>query len=174
MARVKKPYTIQRKEKEDKKPINNLDKFQKAFLEAIQNMEEPPKPVKWWKPIKESFKPVEEQKDASVARFAFMLNPALRLHVNKALTKKEGKYTDVVEMLKSKDEKDYISGLDEIRTGLESGGHNVGASLGSLLFGGTDLALNTDFLSKFEELMKKAKPEQPETWRGELISLMTW
>jgi len=172
MARVKQPYTIQRKEKEDKKPIKNLDKFQKAFLEAIQNMEEPPKPVKWWKPIKESFKPVEEQKDASVARLAFMLNPTLRIHVNKALTEKKEKYTDVIEMLKSKDEKDYISGLDEIRTGLESGGHNVGASLGSLLFAGTDLALNKDFLSKFEDLMKKAKPEQPETWRGELTSLM--
>jgi len=76
-------------------------------------------------------------------------------------------------MLKSKDEKDYISGLDEIRTGIESGAHNVGASLGTLLFAGTDLVANTEFLGKFEDLMKKSRPEQPETWRGELISLMT-
>ena len=56
MARViKKPYTITRKE--EKEPINKLDKFQIAFLNAIKNMEEPPKPVKWWKPIKESFAP---------------------------------------------------------------------------------------------------------------------
>ena len=117
MARQKvlhKPYVIEREKKTNQK--KELDKFQLAFLKAIESLEEPTKPVKWWKPIKESFKPVEEQKDASVARFAFMLNPALRLHVNKALTKKEGKYTDVIEMLKSKDEKDYISGLDEIRT----------------------------------------------------------
>ena len=172
MARVKEPYTIKRR-KEDKKPINTLDKFQKAFLDAIQNMEEPPKPVKWLKPIKESFKPVEEQKDLSVARLAFTLNPTLRAHINTALSKKEGKYKDIVQMLKSKDEKDYISGLDEIRTGVESASHNLAASAGSLLFAGTDLAANTDFLSKFEELMKKSKPDQPETWRGELISLMT-
>ena len=31
MARVKEPYTIKRR-KEDKKPINTLDKFQKAFF----------------------------------------------------------------------------------------------------------------------------------------------
>ena len=62
MARViKKPYTITRKE--EKEPINKLDKFQIAFLNAIKNMEEPPKPVKWWKPIKESFAPFDKQKD---------------------------------------------------------------------------------------------------------------
>ena len=170
---AKPPYTIQKKEKEDKKPIDNLDKFQKAFLEAIQRMEEPPKPVKWIKPLKEMFKPVKEQKDLSVARLAFALNPMLRININEGLSKKEGKYTDIVEMLKSKDETDYISGLDEIRTGVESSAHNVGASFGSLLFAGTDLALNTDFLSKFEELMKETRPDQPETWRGELISLMS-
>jgi len=175
MARVKQPYEIIREDdywKERRKPLRTVNDAKEIILKAMQGLDEPPKPVKWIKPIVESFKPVEEQKDASVARLAFMLNPALRLHVNKALTEKKGKYTDVVEMLKSKDEKDYISGLDEIRTGLESGGHNVGASLGTLLFAGTDLALNTDFLSKFEELMKKSKPEQPETWRGELTSLM--
>ena len=92
---------------------------------------EPTKPVKWIKPITESFKPVEEIKDHSVARLAFFINPQLRLHVNESLAKKTGKYTDVIEMLKSKDEKDYISGLDEIRTGIESSAHNIGASLGS-------------------------------------------
>ena len=64
---------------EDKKPIDTLDKFQKAFLEAIQNMEEPPKPVKWIRPIIESFKSLSEQKDSSAARLAFTLNPMLRI-----------------------------------------------------------------------------------------------
>ena len=77
MARViKKPYTITRKE--EKEPINKLDKFQIAFLNAIKNMEEPPKPVKWWKPIKESFALFDKQKDKSMLRFALTLNPALR------------------------------------------------------------------------------------------------
>ena len=165
------PYVVEKdKKKNQKKDLNN---FQIAFLKAIENMEEPPKPTKWIKPIKEVFKPVEEQKDTSAARLAFTLNPMLRIQINNSLSKKEGKYTDIVEMLKSKDEKDYISGLDEIRTGVESGAHNLGASVGSLLFAGTDLVANTEFLEKFEELMKKSRPEQPETWRGELISLMT-
>lgn len=89
MARVKKPYEIIREDdfwKERRKPIRTIDDAKEIILDAIEGLEEPTKPVKWIKPIVESFKPVEEQKDASVARFAFMLNPALRLHVNKALT----------------------------------------------------------------------------------------
>ena len=171
MARISKPYEVI-SEKKDKKPVTKISEAQEVILNYMQGLE-PTKPVKWIKPIKESFKPVEEQKDSSLARLAFTLNPQLRLHVNNSLAKKTGKYVDVNEMLKSKDEKDYISGLDEIRTGIESGAHNLGASLGSLLFAGTDLVANTEFLEKFEELMKKSRPEQPETWRGELISLMT-
>jgi len=152
------PYTIEREKRPSQK--KELNKFQLSFLKAIERLEDPPKPVKWWKPLKEGiFTPLAEQKDFSLARLAFFINPKLRFDINRALSKKEGKYTDVVQMLKSKDEKDYISGLDEIRTGVESGGHNVGASLGTLLFAGTDLIANTDFLSKFEELVKKSRPE---------------
>jgi len=170
------PYEIIREDdywKERRKPLRSIDKAKQVILDAIEGLEEPPKPTKWVKPLKEMFKPIEEQKDSSAARLAFTLNPMLRININEGLSKKEGKYTDIVQMLKSKDEIDYISGLDEIRTGVESGAHNVGASLGTLLFAGTDLVANTEFLSKFEELMKKTRPEQPETWRGELISLMT-
>ena len=171
MARISKPYEVI-SEKKDKKAITKLSEAQEVILKYMQGLE-PTKPVKWIKPFKESFKPLEEQKDSSLARLAFTLNPQLRFHINNSLSKKEGKYVDINEMLKSKDEKDYISGLDEIRTGVESGAHNLGASVGSLLFAGTDLLANTEFLEKFEELMKKSRPEQPETWRGELISLMT-
>ena len=157
-------YTIEREKRPKQK--EELNKFQLSFLKAIESLEDPPKPTKWVKPLKEMFKPIEEQKDFSAARLAFTLNPRLRAHINWNLSKKEGKYTDIVQMLKSKDEKDYVSGLDEIRTGVESGAHNVGTSVGTLLFAGTDLVANTEFLSKFEELMKKTRPEQPETWRG--------
>ena len=168
MARQKtigQTYTIEREKRPSQK--KELNKFQLSFLKAIERLEDPPKPTKWVKPLKEMFKPIEEQKDSSAARLAFTLNPMLRMNI----ANQTGK--DIVQLLKSKDEKDYISGLDEIRTGVESGAHNVGASLGSLLFMGTDLVANTDFLEKFEKLMKKSRPEQPETWRGELISLMT-
>ena len=63
----------------------------------------------------------------------------LRIQINEGLAKKEGKYKDINQLLKSRDEKDYISGLDEIRTGIERGAHNLGTSAGRLLFMGTDL-----------------------------------
>ena len=144
MARIAKPYTVLG-EKKDKKSTTKISEAQEVILKYMQGLE-PTKPVKWIKPLKESFKPLAEQKDGSVARLAYTLSPELRMLINYGLSKKEGKYTDVVEMLKSQDEKDYISGLDEIRTGIESGAHNVGASLGTLLFAGTDLVANTEFL----------------------------
>ena len=144
MARISKPYTVLG-EKKDKKSTTKISEAQEVILKYMQGLE-PTKPVKWLQPFKETFKPIKEIKDTSVLRLSLFLNPQLRLHINESLAKKTGKYTDVIEMLKSKDEKDYISGLDEIRTGVESGAHNVGASFGSLLFAGTDLALNTDFL----------------------------
>ena len=169
------PYTV--KEKKKDKKIDDLNIFQKALLDAIkeqdQKLEEPPKPVKWLKPLKESIKPLDEQKDSSLARLAFTLNPALRIQINEGLAKKEGKYKDINTMLSSQDEKDYISGLDEIRTGIESGSHNIGTSVGRLLFAGTDLVANTEFLDKFDNLMERTNPEDPETWRGGLVEILT-
>ena len=169
------PYTIRKKEKD--KPIQKTNEFQEAFLQAIKNIEEsqkePPKPVRYIRPLTEAFKPLEEQKDSSVARLVFSLNPMLRIQINEGLAKKEGKYVDINEMLTSQDEKDYISGLDEIRTGIETGAHNLGTSAGRLLFMGTDFIANTDFLEKFDAIMERNKPEEPETWRGDLIELLT-
>ena len=169
------PYTV--KEKKKDKKIDDLDIFQKALLDAIkqqdQKLEEPPKPVKWLNPLKESIKPLGEQKDSSLARLAFTLSPGLRIQVNQSLARTDSKYKDIVQLLKSKDEKDYISGLDESRTGIESGSHNIGTSVGRLLFAGTDLVANTDFLEKFDDLMERTNPEDPETWRGGLVEILT-
>ena len=141
------PYTI--KKKEEDKPIKKTNEFQEAFLNAIKSIEEsqkePPKPVKYIKPIVEAFKPLDEQKDSSLARLAFTIAPGLRFQANQSLARTDSKHKDIVQLLKSRDEKDYISGLDEIRTGLESGSHNIGTSVGRLLFAGTDLVANTDF-----------------------------
>lgn len=69
--------------------------------------------------------------------------------------------------------KDYISGLDEVRKGIETGIFDLTEGLGTLLFSGTDFALDTDFQSSFEEFMKDKEPDRPETWRGELVGLLT-
>jgi len=41
------------------------------------------------------------------------------------------------------------------------------------LFAGTDLLANTDFMTKFEKVMEENEPTRPETWRGEVTSLLT-
>ena len=77
--------------------------------------------------------------------------------------------------VKQTEEKDNISGLDEIATGIDTGVYKLQHSLGSLQFAGTDLVANTDFMSRFEKIMEKEGTlvNRPETWRGEVISLLT-
>ncbi len=70
-------------------------------------------------------------------------------------------------------ERDYTTGLDEIAKGISSGVYDLQNSLGSLLFAGTDLVLNTNFMSDFEKVMAEREPTRPETWRGEVTSLLT-
>ena len=156
--------------------IRDLDDFQKTFLTALEGIGEPKPPVKYIKPIIESFKG-KDAKDTSILRFVTFLDPALRFNVQKSLNEaRENKNlppVDINKLLESKDEKDYISGWDEIRKGVEAGAYDLGLSLGTILFGGLDLGANTDFLSKFNEFMKDREPTQPETWRGDLIALMT-
>ena len=69
-------------------------------------------------------------------------------------------------------ERDYIEGFDEIAKGIETGKHDLLTSLGELLFMGTDAAFNTDFISDFQKMMDEQKPDEPETWRGELGALL--
>jgi hypothetical protein len=171
---------VQQQEKVEKtKPgeIRTLNEFQSSFLKALENIGEPQKPVKYFKPLKEAFKDSKKAQDTSILRFGLFLDPKLRLNVQSSLNKKmkeEGKQPiDIMQMLESKDEKDYISGWDEIRKGVEGGSYDLGVSLGTILFGGTDLIRNTNFLTNFEDSMKDKEPSRPETWRGDLVSLMT-
>ena len=156
--------------------VRSLNEFQDSFLKALENIGEPTPPTKYLKPIKESFKGIES-KDSSILRFGLFLDPKLRFNIQRSLDKKnkeEGRpLVNVMDLLESKDEKDYISGWDEIRKGVESGSFNLGVSLGSILFGGTDLVANTDFLDKFDKFMEGKEPTRPETWRGDLVELMT-
>ena len=167
-----------RRERTDTQPgeIRNLDDFQKSFLTALEGIGEPKPPVKYIRPVIESFKG-KDAKDSSILRFSLFLDPKLNLNVNYSINqqrKKDGlPPINVTDLLESKDEKDYISGWDEIRKGIVAGSHDLVLGVGTILFGGTDLATNTDFLGKFNEFMKDKEPTQPETWRGDLIALLT-
>ena len=173
LERFKKDQEEQKQTKEGE--IRNLDEFQQTFLSALESIGEPKKPVKYIRPLLDAFKGVDA-KDTSVLRFALSLDPALKATIDLSINQKrkeEGKPPiSITDLLESKDEKDYISGFDEIRKGLEAGNFDLGLGVGTILFSGTDLALNTDFLSKFDEFMKDKEPTQPETWRGDLTALL--
>ena len=157
----------ERKNKTKQGEIRDLDEFQSTFLKAIENISEPKKPVRYLKPLN----PFSD--DKSMARLITDGAPNLTLFLNTVLSKKEGKPVDIRERLKDKKERDYISILDEIRKGVATGGFDLEYGLKDTLFTGLDYAFGTDFLDGFDKIMKDKKPEEPETWRGDLVALMT-
>ena len=155
---------------EDKKTpgkINTIDEAREAIANAVDTVGAPKPPVKYLKPLFPDKTKDGRIKDTSALRFGLFLNPALRSAAS--LTAGE----DIIKKLESQDEKDYISGLDEVRKGVETGAFDLVKGTGSLLFAGTDLAFNTDFLSAFNNFMKDKEPTRPDTWRGDLVALMT-
>ena len=154
---------------QDTQPGRNKDieEIKQSFQDTLTGLTEPKPPVKFFR----SFLPrkTEEGKleDTSLLRFGLFLNPQLR----SAASITAGQ--DIIKKLESEDDKDYISGLDEVRKGIESGVFDLAKGTGSLLFAGTDLAFDTDFQSAFEEFMEDKEPDRPETWRGELVGLLT-
>ena len=155
----------------------SIEELKESFQDILENLTEPTKPVKFFR----SFLPKKTREgkieDTSALRFGLFLNPELRIasqySLNKQL-KEQGKApVDIIKLLESEDEKDYISGLDEVRKGLSTGIFDLAQGTGSLLFAGTDLAFDTDFQSAFEEFMEDKEPDRPETWRGELVGLLT-
>ena len=147
--------------------IRNVDEFRNSFLNALENISEPKKPVKWLKPLN----PFGD--DKSMARFITEGSPNIQLFLNKVLSEKEGKPVDVMERLKDEKERDYISILDEVRKGVNTGAFDLEYGLKDTLFTGLDYAFDTNFLEGFDEMMKDKKPEEPDTWRGDLVGLMT-
>ena len=109
-------------------------------------------------------------------KFLLLTNPPKgkeRRVNNKVLSEKEGQPVDVMERLKDPEEKDYISILDEVRKGLNTGAFDLEYGLKDTLFTGLDYTFGSNFLEGFDEMMKDKKPEEPETWRGDLVALMT-
>ena len=154
---------------QDTQPGKNKDieEIKQSFQDTLTGLTEPKPPVKFFR----SFLPKKTKEgkieDTSMLRFGLFLNPQLRTAAS--LTAGE----DIIRKLESEDDKDYISGLDEVRKGIETGVFDLAKGTGSLLFSGTDLAFDTDFQSAFEEFMEDKEPDRPETWRGELVGLLT-
>ena len=148
--------------------VRNLNEFQQTFLSALESIGEPKKPVKYIRPIIEAFKG-KDAKDTSLLRFGLSLSP--QLEMAGTLSQKE----DIIKKLERiEGEKDYISGFDEIRKGIDAGSFDTYVALKSALFTGLDYTFNTSFLESFDEMMKdpKKQPDRPETWRGDLVALM--
>tara|TARA_R100000426_G_scaffold41803_2_gene32289 strand:- start:559 stop:4896 length:4338 start_codon:yes stop_codon:yes gene_type:complete len=169
---AERPFERYLKDKEETEEIvpgerNSIDEIKESFQKGLTELSEPTKPVKFFKSF--SLEKTEEGKirDTSVLRFGIFLDPGLRIPMSVAAGE------DIVKKLESEDEKDYISGLDEVRKGIESGAVDLVEGTGSLLFAGTDFAFDTDFQSAFEDFMKDKQPDRPETWRGELVGLLT-
>ena len=97
----------------------------------------------------------------------------MKLLLDTAMSKKYDKPVDSMQLLKDGEEKDYISILDEIRKGVDSGSYDLMSGVGTTLFTGLDYTFDSDFLGKFDKMMKDKEPERPETWRGDLVGLMT-
>ncbi len=156
----------------DPKPLD-LDQIKLKIQSELSSQTEPKKTVKW----------LAMPDPKSILDLYYTLEPTKRL-ANKIVGLEDPKQqTQKLEDAKAPtfkinneeitQERDYTTGLDEIAKGISSGVYDLQNSLGSLLFAGTDLAANTDFLSKFENMMEKNEPTRPETWRGELTSILT-
>ncbi len=156
----------------NQKPLD-LNQVKLKIQEELSSQTKPKRPVKW----------LAMPDPKNILELYYTLEPTKRL-ANKIVG-----LEDPVQQLKKlpdakapsfrinnkeiTQERDYTTGLDEISKGISSGIYDLQNSLGSLLFAGTDLAANTDFLSKFEKVMEENEPTRPETWRGELTSILT-
>jgi len=160
-------------EVKDPKPIN-LNEIKQKIQTELAGVSEPKKPVKWLK--------MPDPKN--ILNLYYTLDPTKRI-TDTILYGKDPKQmisevpdakADTFKIGKKEitQERDYIAGLDEIARGIDKGIYNIQHSVGSLLFAGTDLIANTDFMTNFEKAMEKEGTylDQPETWRGELTSLL--
>jgi len=161
----------------EQKPLD-LEQVKLKIQNELAGQTEPKKPVKW----------LAMPDPKSILELYYTINPNNYLgQAITAMTKGKVKMTSIEDIKALPDakapgfkinneeitqERDYTTGLDEIAKGISSGVYDLQNSVGSLLFAGTDLAFNTDFMSDFEKIMEKREPTRPETWRGEVTGLL--
>ena len=156
----------------DPKPLD-LDQIKFQIQHELSGQSKPKKPVKW----------LAMPEPTSILEMYYTFNPTKRLANSIAGIKDPMQQAKELPDAKAPSfkinneeitqERDYTTGLDEIAKGISSGVYDLQNSLGSLLFAGTDLVLNTNFMSDFEKVMAEREPTRPETWRGEVTSLLT-
>ena len=132
----------------DPKPLD-LDEIKFKIQQELAGQSKPKKPVKW----------LAMPDPKSVLEMYYTFNPTQRLANSIAGIKDPLQQAKELPDAKAPSfkinneeitqERDYTTGLDEIAKGISSGVYDLQNSLGSLLFAGTDLFFNTDFMSKF-------------------------
>ena len=158
-------YRIYPKKKKEE-PISTIDEYQKAFLEGLEAYE-----TKQKKPVRWNFLTDNE----GLFQITRAISPQMQLEegIHKLLTGKKHPTEVIADKFKEKiNERDYVEGFADIAKGIETGKYELSLSIGELLFMGTDSIGNTNFQRDFQKMMAKQKPEEPETWRGDLASLM--
>jgi len=148
-----------------RKKIDDIPQWQKVFQEVIaEDIAGTKKPVRW------NFLKDNE----GLLNLGLLLAPEMRAQLMYSLHKAGKKQIDPIQIIREGkiNERDYIDGFDDIAKAIESGSHTLGWSIGDLLFMGTDFLSNSEFRDKFNKIMEKQQPDAPETWQGDLISLL--
>ena len=153
------PFNVYERRKQ-KEPIDNLKEFKKSMIKALEGYDtRQKKPVRWnWFGDGEG-----------AFKLSTILSPTYQLlDTHSKITTGKSIYDPINKKIK---ERDYIDGWNELAKGLDVGRYNLNVSISELLFAGTDYLANANFSEDFEKKSKKWKPEEPETWRGDLASL---
>tara|TARA_R100000008_G_scaffold68991_1_gene46297 strand:+ start:1053 stop:5507 length:4455 start_codon:yes stop_codon:yes gene_type:complete len=148
-----------------KKKIDDIPQWQKVFEEVMaEDIAADKKPVRW-NFLKDS---------EGLLNLGLTLAPDIKLMIASGLAKK-GIEPDPIKYFRETkiNERDYIDGFDDIAKAIDSGVHTLGWSIGDLLFMGIPaLQADSTFRDKFNKMMEESQPEAPETWQGDLVSLL--
>jgi len=143
--------------------IRDVEDSKKFLLKAIEEGTEPTKPVKTF----------AAPEPTSILSLYFRMGGGTSQRLASAISGVEDPVSQIRKAQKQLPEKDYISGLDEIVKGLDKGLYNLQHSTASLLLAGTDLAANTDLLSKLDEIAEIEDPGDPSTIRGKATEVLS-
>ena len=105
--------------------VNNLDELRESIQNIVTETTEPKKPVKWF---------AESADPKAILNLYYTLNPTKRLTDMFTMRQPGEPLIDPKERIKNIkiEEKDYISGLDEIAKGIDSGLYDLVHGVGSL------------------------------------------
>ena len=174
-------------EKEKEKELEKYTDFQKAVLASLEKYSAPKKPVRYIWGIDDDAQEVGPTTLSTILRPSEYLARTLLPATDSKTGKKKPPFYNINKFIRESrgmKEKDYIDGLDEIAKGFEQGAWKLTGALSSLITAPTDYVtgligdvtktnIGTEFTNAIEEALNdgRIKPDEPETWRGELTSL---